>query len=87
VLWSQAVPITADGGSAAPAVNGQDPGLSADDRKLLRLLAAGMKDQAIASHLGMSYRTASRRISGLMAALGAESRFQAGLYAARQGWL
>jgi DNA-binding NarL/FixJ family response regulator len=35
----------------------------------------------------MSYRTASRRISGLMAALGAESRFQAGLYAARQGWL
>jgi DNA-binding CsgD family transcriptional regulator len=87
VLWKQAVPITVDGGSAAPAADGQGPGLSADDRKLLRLLAAGMKDQAIASHLGMSYRTASRRISGLMAALGAESRFQAGLYAARQGWL
>jgi DNA-binding CsgD family transcriptional regulator len=90
VLWEHAVPITADGGPAAPAapaVNGPAPVPSADDRKLLRLLATGMKDQAIASHLGMSYRTASRRISGLMAALGAESRFQAGLYAARQGWL
>jgi DNA-binding CsgD family transcriptional regulator len=87
VLWKQAVVIPVDGGPAAPAMNGQDPRLSADDRQLLRLLAAGMKDQAIASHLGMSYRTASRRISGLMAALGAESRFQAGLYAARQGWL
>jgi DNA-binding CsgD family transcriptional regulator len=87
VLWKQAVPIPVDGSEADPPTDGHGPRLSASDRQLLRLLATGMKDQAIASHLGMSYRTASRRISALMSALGADSRFQAGLYAARQGWL
>jgi len=46
-----------------------------------------MTDPAIARHLGLSYRTARGRMAALMATLGAESRFQAGVQANRNGWL
>jgi DNA-binding CsgD family transcriptional regulator len=59
----------------------------AGDRAVLTLLAAGATDAAIARHLDISLRTAQRRISEIMAALGAETRFQAGIQAARRGWL
>jgi DNA-binding CsgD family transcriptional regulator len=62
-------------------------GLAAPDLETLRLLATGLKDEAIARQLGVSMRTARRRISGLLARLGAESRFQAGAEAARRGLL
>lgn len=57
------------------------------DRTILRLLAAGLKDEAIARRLGMSLRTARRHIADIMSRLDAESRFQAGVAAARSGWL
>lgn len=58
-----------------------------EDRELLRLLAAGLKDQAIARRLGIGLRTVVRRIGNLNRALDAETRFQAGHQAARRGLL
>lgn len=56
-------------------------------RFLLEQLALGAQDEQIARRLGMSLRTVRRRVADLMAELGAESRFQAGVEAARRGWL
>ncbi|MFG2986639.1 helix-turn-helix domain-containing protein [Streptomyces sp. NPDC048258] len=52
-----------------------------DDQELIvvRLLADGVKDEAIARHLGVSSRTLSRLISGLLDRLGVQTRFQAAL--------
>ncbi|MET9647807.1 LuxR C-terminal-related transcriptional regulator [Streptomyces syringium] len=55
------------------------------DHTIVRLLAAGLKDESIARRLGMSLRTARRHIADIMETLGAESRFQAGMLAARAG--
>jgi DNA-binding NarL/FixJ family response regulator len=49
------------------------------------LLAAGLKDEAIARQLGVSLRTIHRRTGDLLDRLGARTRFQAGMQAARQG--
>lgn len=56
-------------------------------RSLLSLLAAGLTDDAIARELGVSERTVGRRVARLEEVLGAGSRFQLGLQAARHGWL
>lgn len=48
---------------------------------LLDALASGAKDEAAARALGMSLRTYRRRVAELMTAVGATSRFQAGLRA------
>jgi DNA-binding CsgD family transcriptional regulator len=77
-LWQRAVPVGGAVGAAEPAP---------EDQVLLMLLAAGMKDGAIARHLRISERTANRRISELTDRLDAHTRFQAGLQAARKGWL
>ncbi|MGW0535065.1 helix-turn-helix transcriptional regulator [Streptomyces sp. NPDC003032] len=58
------------------------PALSEEARRVLRALGAGHTDEAAARELGMSLRTYRRRVAELMAALGATSRFQAGLRAA-----
>ena len=57
------------------------------DRTIVELLAAGLKDETIARRLGMSLRTARRHIADIMQQLGADSRFQAGVAAARTGLL
>nr|WP_243727306.1 LuxR C-terminal-related transcriptional regulator [Actinocrispum wychmicini] len=57
------------------------------DDRLLSLLAAGLKDEAIARQLGVSLRTVHRRTSELSESLGARTRFQAGMRAERQGLL
>ncbi|MFF4189615.1 IS5 family transposase [Nonomuraea sp. NPDC001831] len=54
-----------------------------DDKRLIALLLTGLTDEAIARQLGIGYRTAQRRIDELMARLGAHTRFQAGVQAAR----
>lgn len=54
---------------------------------LLRQLAAGAKDEQIARTLGLGLRTVRRRVADLMIELGADTRFQAGVEAARRGWL
>ncbi|MGW7103498.1 LuxR C-terminal-related transcriptional regulator [Streptomyces sp. NPDC054838] len=45
---------------------------------IVRLLAEGLEDKVIARRLGMSERTCQRHIAGIMRAVGAKSRFQAG---------
>lgn len=84
-LWASATPIAS--GPGRPGQHDHDGDFAAHDGRLLNLLATGMTDQAIARHLGLSYRTARRRVAALMDALGAESRFQAGVRASRNGWL
>ena len=97
-MWEQAVPVAvvSDGSSAEPdPVNRKEQrrlapgpgGLSDRDRRLLSLMSAGMKDRAIARTMGVTQRTISRQVAELMADLGAETRFQAGLQAMRRGWL
>ncbi|MEU0175339.1 LuxR C-terminal-related transcriptional regulator [Streptomyces massasporeus] len=66
---------------------GDAQGLSRRERELLHLLATGWTDQAISRSLGLGLRTVRRDVSGLMARLGARSRFEAGALAARAGWL
>ncbi|NUP01682.1 MAG: helix-turn-helix transcriptional regulator [Nonomuraea sp.] len=55
--------------------------------QVLRLAAQGMCDDSIARQLGVSVRTVRARFADAMAELGAQSRFHAGVEAARRGWL
>jgi DNA-binding CsgD family transcriptional regulator len=74
------------GRAAVPAFAEAEPRL--DLRQfLLEQLAAGAHDEQIARKLGISLRTVRRRVSALMSELGADSRFQAGVEAARRGWI
>jgi DNA-binding CsgD family transcriptional regulator len=62
--------------------------LALDDRQqLLGLLARGAKDEQVARTMGVSLRTVRRRIASLLAELGVDSRFQAGMEAVRRDWL
>ncbi|MEU2856305.1 helix-turn-helix transcriptional regulator [Streptomyces syringium] len=54
---------------------------------VLRLMAAGKKDEVIAQQIGLSTRSTSRLIAGLMTRLEAANRFQAGVRATAKGWL
>ncbi|HEU0131041.1 MAG TPA: hypothetical protein VFQ85_08630 [Mycobacteriales bacterium] len=83
LLWERAIPFD----SGTNGARDDAWRISDDDAALLRLLAAGLKDQAIARHLGIGLRTVVRRIGNLSRTLDAETRFQAGLQAARRGLL
>ncbi len=78
-VWKQCAPFRLD----LPV--GAD--LSPDERELLALLAAGMKDEAIAHQLDVSVRTVRRRLRVLLDRLGVQTRFQAGVAAGRRGWI
>jgi DNA-binding CsgD family transcriptional regulator len=52
---------------------------------ILRLMAEGEKDEAISRRLSISVRTCRRHIADYMTQVGATSRFQAGVIAARAG--
>lgn len=54
---------------------------------VLRALGRGLTDETAARELRMSARSYRRRVSELMAEIGAASRFQAGALAAQRGWL
>jgi DNA-binding NarL/FixJ family response regulator len=79
-FWAIATP-------AHDAVVRDDDGLSPAGRVLLRLLADGMTQQDAARRLHLSLRTVSRRTAELRRELRAASPLQAGLEAARRGWL
>lgn len=53
--------------------------------QVLDLLGQGVKDETAARMLGLGVRTYRRRVAELMEALGAESRFQAGVRARELG--
>jgi DNA-binding CsgD family transcriptional regulator len=80
-VWTDAVPIRFG------TVGAADSPRNAHYGTLLGLLATGLTDEAIARHMGWHPRTAQRHVRELMAELGAQTRFQAGLQAARRGWL
>lgn len=63
----------------------QEPG--DEDREVLRLLASGATDETVARQIGISVRQLRRRIARLMSRLDAQSRFAAGVAAARRGWI
>lgn len=81
--WERAVALSEGG----PTVGGDPTQPDDDTRCLLELLASGLTDAAIARSQGWSERTTQRRIHRLMQQLGASTRFQASLTAARRGWL
>lgn len=76
-VWERSMPI-----GAAPG-----DGITEQDRELLTLLTSGLKDEAIARRMDLHVHTVRRRISHLLRALNAETRFQAGVQAALRGWL
>ncbi len=80
--WAAGVPV--DGGASTEEATDE---LSDRDRELLTLLAAGLKDRAIAHTLGVTERTIGRRVTDLMERLDAPTRFRAGARAAQRGWL
>jgi DNA-binding CsgD family transcriptional regulator len=79
-LWSEGVEFEED---AEP--EGDEP--SGLQREVLRLMAAGRTNEEIAQRLGISQRSVSRAVARLMDRLEAANRFQAGVRAARRGWL
>jgi DNA-binding CsgD family transcriptional regulator/sugar-specific transcriptional regulator TrmB len=62
-------------------------GLTRQEHAIVRLLAEGHTDDVVARRLGVSVRTCRRLTADLMVRLDARSRFQAGVRAARAGWL
>lgn len=56
-------------------------------REILEMLAGGASDDRVADALGIGLRTVQRHMATLMGILGARSRFEAGVAAARVGWL
>jgi DNA-binding CsgD family transcriptional regulator/DNA-binding Lrp family transcriptional regulator len=78
--WERAMPIVT---VQAEVADGLDP----QEARVLTMLGAGLTDQAIARQLGVSIRTARRRITAVMDLVHASTRFQAGVAAAHRGWL
>lgn len=82
-LWLEAEPLPAPGAEQ----RGTTPASSLTPQHLtiLRCLADGATDQAIARALGITPRTVTRRLNEIYTALGVQSRFQAGSAARRLG--
>ncbi|MFF7457085.1 LuxR C-terminal-related transcriptional regulator [Kitasatospora sp. NPDC008115] len=80
--WSTAAPYTRRrrGGGSAPA-------LSATHRLVLRMMAVGATDKAIARHLGYSDRTVRRFVAEILRVLETDNRLTAMVRATRLGLL
>lgn len=57
------------------------------DEMVLRLLAKGLTDDAVARRIGVSVRTVRNDVASAMSSLDARSRFQAGVLAAQRGFI
>jgi DNA-binding MarR family transcriptional regulator len=85
--WSRAVPLNlAVVPEDVPDEADRDV-ITADDRRILALLAAGATDDAIGRATARSMRTVQRRIRELMQLVGAQTRFQLGMEATRRRWV
>jgi len=87
-LWQLALPLGLTGperdAATADPTGGADP--DPLERRILELMNAGLPDEAIARHLGLSYRTLQRRVRDLMRRLHAKTRYQLGAQAVARGW-
>lgn len=72
---------------AAPITAAHKPEMDGRSRLILAVMATGATDATIAHQAGVSQRTVERTVRSLMEELGATTRFQAGVQAARRGWL
>jgi DNA-binding CsgD family transcriptional regulator len=81
-VWQRAEPVSPARHPELPA-----SGRELRTREILRMMAAGMKDETIARILDVSRRTVQQHISDAGALLGARTRFQMAVLAAKRGWL
>ncbi|MFD3537950.1 hypothetical protein ACFWUQ_00385 [Streptomyces sp. NPDC058662] len=84
-VWESARPFGDDGASETRAEKNSPK--NELRRSILRQLEMGTKDEVSARRLAMSITTYRRHVTELMTDLNAQSRFQAGSYARRAGWL
>jgi DNA-binding CsgD family transcriptional regulator len=80
-LWAESTPLE----DVTESKHHDDTELDETRAAILRLMAEGEKDEAISRRLSISVRTCRRHIADYMAQVGATSRFQAGVIAARAG--
>ena len=80
-LWAEASPLD----EVMHKEQGDTTELDQTRAAILRLMAEGEKDEAISRRLSISVRTCRRHIADYMLQVGASSRFQAGVIAARAG--
>jgi DNA-binding NarL/FixJ family response regulator len=78
-------PSLADEWLRQPGRPGADEPLTPREREVLGLLAEGLGNKAIAARLGISEHTAKFHVNAILAKLGAGSRAEAIVLAARQG--
>jgi AraC-like DNA-binding protein len=80
-LWRAATPVvlTAEGVEQA--------GDDLQVRQLVELLGSGLTEERLARLLGISERTVRRRLTAARETLGVSTMFQAGVAAARRGWV
>lgn len=83
MIWERAIPYRPVGEEPTEP----HTSLSTGERTVLSMLAAGLKDEAIARQSGVALSTIARRVRRILRKLGAETRFQAGIQANRRGWL
>jgi sugar-specific transcriptional regulator TrmB len=88
-VWRDSMPLIARAGLLAESAGDDGIGGALDelDTKVLGLLLAGLTDEAIGGHLGLSLRTVQRRVRALMDAAGVQTRVQLGYQAAARGWV
>lgn len=86
LLWARATPVRTTEAVAGP-VPGRTGAPSELHLQLLKMMALGLKDESIANRTGMSLRTVRRHIASIMEDLSVETRFAAGVAAAKRGWI
>jgi DNA-binding CsgD family transcriptional regulator len=80
MLWEQAMPV---GGEQVPA----GCPLADDEYVVLREMAKGLKDEAIATKLGISKSTVGRRVTEIYKHTKVSNRFACGMAVQQLGWL
>ena len=75
-------------GKSSPSGKTVKPGeITPREMEVLRLLAQGLDNTAIAENLVITKRTVQNHVSNIYGKLGVESRTEAMLYAIKQGWV
>lgn len=86
--WVESAPLTGAMERTESAEGSSTHAVLTDQQQaIVRHLAEGQTDQAIARALGVTPRTVTRRLAEIYELLGVQSRFQAGATARRMGWI